>query len=137
MANVVEPVLMDRGLTYAQYAVLLWLRHGMAVNPTDIATQLRYHGGAVTRVVDQLVNRGLLERVRRDRNDRRKVDLYLTPAAFDTIDGLIEPVVGRLNRALANFSGSEMQELQGLLVKLTMTLESADEAGAADTMDAQ
>jgi DNA-binding MarR family transcriptional regulator len=131
MSNVVEPALMDLGFTYVQYVVLLRLRDGIAVNPTDISTQLRYNGAAVTRVVDQLEDRGFLERVRRD-HDRRKVDLDLTPTACDTVDGLIELVVDRLNRALANFSGSEVLELQRLLVKLTITLRSAVEPGATD-----
>jgi len=128
MANAVEPVLMDQRFTYLQYVVLLRLRHGMAVHPKDIATQLRYNSGALTRVIDQLVDRGLLKRVRRN-HDRRKVELQLTPAACGTIDGLIERIVYGLNRALGNFSGSEVQELQRLLVKLTITLQSAiDEA---------
>jgi MarR family multiple antibiotic resistance transcriptional regulator len=133
MSNVVEPALIELGFTYVQYVVLLRLRTGIAVNPTDISTQLRYNGAAVTRVVDQLEDRGLLKRVRRDR-DRRKVDLDLCPAACDTIDGIIELVVDRLNRALTNFSDSEVQELQRLLVKLTITLQSTVEPGATDTL---
>jgi DNA-binding MarR family transcriptional regulator len=125
-ASVVEPALMDRGFTYVQYVVLSRVRQEKAVNPKDIATQLRYNSGALSRVIDQLVHRGLLTRVRRD-HDRRKVELRLTPAACGTIDGLIELIVDRLNRALANFSGSELQDLQRLLVKLATTLHSAIE----------
>jgi DNA-binding MarR family transcriptional regulator len=123
-ASVLEPTLMDRGFTYVQYVVLSRVRQGMAVTSKDIATQLRYNSGALSRVIDQLVHRGLLTRVRRD-HDRRKVELRITPAACGAIDGLIELIVDRLNRALANFSGSELQELQQLLVKLATTLQSA------------
>ena len=69
---------------------------------------------------------------RRRDHDRRKVELQLTPAAAGTIDGLIELIVDRLNWALANFNGSEVQKLQRLLEKLTTTLQSAVEPGAAE-----
>jgi DNA-binding MarR family transcriptional regulator len=78
MADVVEPALMDRGFTYVQYVVLSRVRRGIAVTSKDIATQLRYNSGALSRVTDQLVHRGLLVRVRRN-HDRRKVELQLTP----------------------------------------------------------
>jgi DNA-binding MarR family transcriptional regulator len=135
-ASVVEPALMDRGFTYVQYVVLSRVRQEKAVTPKDIATQLRHNSGALSRVIDQLVHRGLLTRVRRD-HDRRKVELRLTPAAHGTIDGLIELVVDRLNRALANFSGSELQDLQRLLVKLATTLHSAIEPAIPKSVSAR
>ena len=78
------------------------------------------------RVIDQLAERGLLELVRRDR-DRRKVELQLTPAGRETIEGLIPLVVEKLNLALDDFSGDEVHELQRLLVKLNSRLLAAVE----------
>jgi DNA-binding MarR family transcriptional regulator len=77
MLDVIEPVLEERGFTFIQYVILSWLRDGIAVNPKDICFQFRHNSGALTRVIDQLAARGLLERIRRDR-DRRKVELQLT-----------------------------------------------------------
>ena len=85
--------------------------------------QFRHDSGALTRVIDQLAKRGLLERVRRDR-DRRKVELQLTPAGRETIEGLIPPVVEKLNFALADFTIAEVLELRRLLVKLNTQLQS-------------
>jgi DNA-binding MarR family transcriptional regulator len=126
--DVMEPVLEARGFTFLQYVILAWLRDGIAVNPRDICVQFRHDSGALTRVIDQLAERGLLERVRRDR-DRRKVELQLTPAGRDTIQGLIPPVLAKLNFVLADFSEAEVRELQRLLVKLNAKLLSAVEAG--------
>jgi DNA-binding MarR family transcriptional regulator len=128
--DVMEPVLVARGFTFLQYVILAWLRDGIAVNPRDICTQFRHDSGALTRVIDQLAERGLLERVRRDR-DRRKVELQLTPAGRDTIEGLIPPVVEKLNFVLADFSDAEVRELQRLLVKLNTKLLSTVEAEKA------
>ena len=115
---------MDRGFTYIQYVVLSQVRQGIAVTSKDIATELGYNSGALSRVIDQLVQRGLLARVRRN-HDRRKVELRLTPAARGTIDRLIDQIIDRLNWALANFSSSELQDLQQLLAKLATILQSA------------
>src|SRR5260370_2567531 len=124
MVDAMEPVFEARGFTFLQYVILGWLRDGIAVNPRDICMQYRHDSGALTRVIDQLAERGLLERVRRDR-DRRKVELQLTPAGPETIEGLIPLVLEKLNLALDDFSGEEFQEFLRLLGKLTTTLQSA------------
>jgi DNA-binding MarR family transcriptional regulator len=130
MLDVMEPLLEARGFSFVQYVILAWLRDGIAVNPKDICAQYRHDSGAMTRVIDQLEERGLLERVRRDR-DRRKVELQLTPAGREAIEGLIPLVVEKLNLALADFSGEEVQELLRLLIKLNTTLQSGAQRTAA------
>jgi DNA-binding MarR family transcriptional regulator len=136
MVDIMEPVLEARGFTFLQYVILGWLRDGIAVNPRDICMQYRHDSGALTRVIDQLAERGLLERVRRDR-DRRKVELQLTPAGRATVEGLIPLVVEKLNLALEDFSSSEVHEFQRLLVKLNTrllaTVEPAKTPAGAET----
>jgi|SRR5271156_2284593 DNA-binding MarR family transcriptional regulator len=125
-----EPVFEAHGFTFVQYQVLAWLRDGIAVNPKDICTQFRHNSGALTRVIDQLEERGLLERSRRDR-DRRKVELDLTPAGREVIESLVPLVVEKLNLALADFSSEEVQELLRLLLKLNVTLQSTVKPAAS------
>src|SRR6202451_3148158 len=110
MLDVMEPLLEERGFSFVQYVILSWLRDGIAVNPKDICVQYRHDSGALTRVIDQLAERGFLERIRRDR-DRRKVELQLTPAGRKVIDSLIPLVVDKLNEALTDFTKAEVQEL--------------------------
>ena len=128
MLDVLEPVLEKHGFTFVQYLVLSWLRDGIALNPKDICFQFRHNSGALTRVIDQLAERGLLERIRRDR-DRRKVDLQLTAWDRETIQSLIPLVVEKLNLALADFSSADVQDFLRLLIKLDTTLQSAVEPG--------
>jgi len=101
-----------------------------STNPKDFCAQYRHDSGAITRVIDQLAERGLLERVRRDR-DRRKVELQLTAAGRDTVEGLIPLVVEKLNLALSDFTTAETQELIRLLMKLNAKLLSDVEPAAA------
>jgi DNA-binding MarR family transcriptional regulator len=126
MLDVLEPVLEKHGFTFVQYVILSWLRDGIALNPKDICFQFRHNSGALTRVIDHLAERGLLERIRRDR-DRRKVELQLTAGGRETIESLIPLVVEKLNLALAEFSSAEVQELLRLLIKLNTTLQSTVE----------
>ncbi|MDB6084396.1 MAG: winged helix DNA-binding domain protein [Gammaproteobacteria bacterium] len=126
MLDAMEPVFEARGFTFLQYVILSWVRDGIAVNPGDICAQYRHDSGAMTRVIDQMAERGLLERVRRDR-DRRKVELQLTATGRDAIESLIPLVVEKLNLALADFSSDEVQELLRLLIKLNTKLLSTVE----------
>ena len=123
MLDIMEPVIEQRGFSFVQYVVMSALRDGIAMNPKTICTQFRHDSGALTRVIDQLAERGLLERVRRDR-DRRKVELQLTPAGRETIESIIPLVVAKLNEVLADFSKDEVQEMLRLLIKLNTTLQA-------------
>ena len=123
MLDIMEPVIEQRGFSFVQYVVMSALRDGIAMNPKVICMQFRHDSGALTRVIDQLAERGLLERVRRDK-DRRKVELQLTPAGSETIESLIPLVVDKLNEVLTDFSKAEVQELLRLLVKLNTTLQA-------------
>jgi DNA-binding MarR family transcriptional regulator len=130
MLDVLEPVFEAHGFTLVQFQILALLRDGIAVNPKHICTQFRHNSGALTRVIDQLAERGLLERSRRDR-DRRKVELELTPAGREVIESLIPLVVEKLNLALADFSTAEVQELMRLLLKLSGSLQSTVEPASS------
>jgi DNA-binding MarR family transcriptional regulator len=130
MWDVMEPVLEARGFTFIQYQILARLRDGIAVNPKDLCAQFRHNSGALTRVIDQLAERGFLVRERRDR-DRRKVELELTPAGREVVEKLVPLVVEKLNLALADFSSAEVQELIRLLLKLNGTLLSTVEPAAS------
>jgi len=127
MLDVLDNLFAEHGFTYIQYVILTGLRDGIAVNPKDICVQFRHDSGALTRVIDQLVERGLLERMRRDR-DRRKVELQLTASGLAAVESLIPLVVDKLNLALADFSSDEVTELLRLLVKLNTRLQSTVDA---------
>jgi DNA-binding MarR family transcriptional regulator len=130
MMDTLEKLFADRGFSFIHYAILTWVRDGIAVNPKDICIQYRHDSGALTRVIDQLEERGLLERVRRG-NDRRKVELQLTEAGRKTVESLIPLVVDKLNLALVDFSRDEVAEFKRLLIKLNTRLATTLDPKAA------
>jgi DNA-binding MarR family transcriptional regulator len=121
--DLTEPALAARGLTFMQYIILVWLKDAVTATSKDICTGYCHDSGALTRVVDQLVERGLVERTR-DNVDRRKVNLRLTPAGSSTIEGSIPHVVTILKTGLCNFSNREVQDFTRLLLKLNAGLQS-------------
>jgi DNA-binding MarR family transcriptional regulator len=127
--DVLEPVFAEHGFTFLQYQILAWLRDGIALNPSDICAQYRHNSGALTRVIDQLEEKGFIERLRRDR-DRRKVELQLTDAGRKVIERLIPLVVDQLNQVLQDFSSDEVKELTRLLLKFNTSLEHQAERNA-------
>ncbi len=72
-----ERSLAQRGVTVAQWCVLIALYRGDATTPLEVARFVDVDGGAVTRLVDRLVAKGLVAR-RADPSDRRLVRLVLT-----------------------------------------------------------
>ena len=130
--DVLENLFADRGFSFIHYAILTYVRDGIAVNPKDICVQYRHDSGALTRVIDYLEERGLLERVRRG-SDRRKVELQLTEEGRKTVESLIPLVVDKLNLALVDFSREEVAEFKRLLVKLNTRLTTTlDPKASAD-----
>lgn len=111
-------------ITATQWIVLMHLRDGLAINASDLCSQLRHDSGALTRLIDQLEARGLLQR-ERSRADRREVQLRLTDAGTGMIASLVPKVVERFNFALRDFSRAEATQLNRLLNKLITSLDSA------------
>jgi DNA-binding MarR family transcriptional regulator len=121
--DLTEPVLAAHGFSQVQYSILALLRDNVTVNPKDICREYRYDGGALTRVFDELRERGLLERDRCGR-DRRKVNLRLTAAGRQAIEAVIPDFVTALNRNFSDFSTAEVREFTRLLAKFNCNLQS-------------
>ena len=96
--------------------------------------KFRHDSGALTRVIDQLADRGLLERVRRDR-DRRKIELQITEAGRKTVEALVPLVVEKLNLALVDFSTEEVEEFLRLLRKVNGRLQTTLDAKGGGTIE--
>jgi DNA-binding MarR family transcriptional regulator len=124
MLDQLESVVAGSDITITQWVVMMYLRDGLAINARDLCSQLRHDSGALTRLIDQLEARALVQR-ERSREDRREVQLRLTDAGRETIAALLPKVVEKLNFALRDFSRAEAAELNRLLNKLIASLDGA------------
>ena len=70
----------------------------------------------------------------RSAEDRRKVNLHLTPSGHATCEELIPLVVEKLNAAVADFSRAELDEMTRLISKFIAGMQG-ELAGSDDTTD--
>jgi DNA-binding MarR family transcriptional regulator len=123
MLEAFEAAIAERGFTFTQYIVLAWLREGIATTAKDICAELSHDSGALARVIDQLAERGLVERSR-DAGDRRKVELRLTDSGRQSIEAVIPAVVNVMNWTISDFTREEATELVRLLTKFNASMET-------------
>jgi MarR family 2-MHQ and catechol resistance regulon transcriptional repressor len=106
-----------RRLTTTQLGVLEALHHLGPLVQRDLGEKLLKSAGNVTTVVDNLVRRGLVERVRGD-GDRRCVTVHLTPAGHALIEAVIDPHVAAIVDRMNVLDGDELAVLARLCRKL-------------------
>jgi DNA-binding MarR family transcriptional regulator len=85
--NYIDHRAKGRGTTRAQWIVLFRLRQQEGLSQVDLADVLDLQPISLVRLLDRLVEHGLLER-RPDPRDRRANRLFLTPGGRQLVDDL-------------------------------------------------
>lgn len=124
-----ETLFISHDFTFTQWVVLMHLRDDLADTCSEIARNMHHDNGALTRIVDQLEARGLVERHRCE-SDRRVVRLSLTPAGRKTVETLVPVATDYLNEVMDGFTKAEGDQLISLLTRLVTRIEEADEVKA-------
>lgn len=111
------------GLTDAQWKPLLLLRQGTCITAADIARLACHDTGAVTRVLDRLEAKGLVQRIRSE-SDRRVIKLELTPEG-EKISAEVPVILSELlNQMLTGFSAEEFALVSALLKRMLGNIQS-------------
>lgn len=79
----------DEEVTLPQYRTLVTLTYGGGRRLADLASSLGVSPSTATRMCDRLVRKGLITRTR-DEIDRREVNLEVTAAGRQIVEGVIE-----------------------------------------------
>lgn len=117
----------QHGLTSAQWAPLFKIKMGHNPTVADLARELEMDAGAMTRLLDRLEKKGLCKRVR-STEDRRIVNIELTPEGEAAIDEVPAVLADVLNAHLAGFSKSEWQALRSYLERMLANGDSTRDA---------
>jgi DNA-binding MarR family transcriptional regulator len=103
--------------TAAQYIILNSLMERETDSTSRLCKEMSYDPGAMTRMVDRLEAKGLLQR-RRCPDDRRLVNLELTDAGREAVPKMRACSMKVLNRFLRGFSADEARQLESFLTRL-------------------
>lgn len=112
-----EHVLAEHDVTVAQWNVLVAIHHGDAITPFDLARFIDIDTGAVTRLVDRLVEKRLLKRLP-DPTDRRSVRLQLTSKGYELVPKLVQIADENDKRFFGSLTSAEHQQLKELISML-------------------
>jgi DNA-binding MarR family transcriptional regulator len=117
-----EALFQDQELTFSQWTTLVALHDGRISTAGDLAHNICHDAGSLTRLIDEMVKRGLVTRSRNE-SDRRVVTLALTTRGGDLVEELAPRVMHFWNDLLAGFSHAEIDTLINLLTRLVLVAE--------------
>jgi DNA-binding MarR family transcriptional regulator len=127
--RVLEDELFGRhDLTAQQYNALRLLKaaHPEAVPTLTLASRLVSRAPDITRLLDKLEKRGLVQRAR-PADDRRSVRVAITATGLELLDRLAGEVRDCHNRQLGHLSSEQLRQLVELLRQARAPHESGDQ----------
>lgn len=111
-----DTALKDLDITGRQMGILLAMQRGLAATPFELSKMLSVDTGLMTRMLDKLETKGLLERSR-SVDDRRVVNLVLTQKGEEIAAEIPNIAPEVLNAQLKKLTTAEFEELCRLLYK--------------------
>ncbi len=123
-----DEVFAPHQLSAQQYNLLRLLFEAQpeAVPTLELQQRLVSRAPDITRMIDKLVDRGLVARRRRD-GDRRVVEISLTAAGVQLLEELADPVRDMHQRQLGHLGEARLQRLIGLLKQARQPHEAPGE----------
>jgi DNA-binding MarR family transcriptional regulator len=111
----------NSGLTVAQFRCLKMVQRSAEVSLGELADANGVSAPAMSKLVDGLVEAGLLER-RGSTDDRRRIELTVTPAGKRKLDTVGDRLKSRLAAQLSSLAADELEALERALVRLNQVL---------------
>ncbi|NLC45279.1 MAG: MarR family transcriptional regulator [Clostridiales bacterium] len=108
-------------LTSSEFYALLSVYYFGDMKMTAFADNLGIKKQQATRVINDLVKKGYIQRIY-DESDRRVVLISLTPEAKMYLNGYTAKTIGMVNDSLEGFNKSEIEELQNAIKTINRLL---------------
>ncbi len=124
IAQAADKRLEPQGITHAQWGPLFMLRRFRASTVAELARELQTDPGAMTRLLDRLESKGFCRR-NRSTDDRRVVNIELTPEGEIAADKVPAELAQVMNEHLAGFSKTEWTQLKNFLGRMLANGEAA------------
>ncbi|EGR2830452.1 MarR family transcriptional regulator [Vibrio cholerae] len=108
------------GLSCIEFDILATIRRNdREITPTELYQTLMLSSGAISTRIEQLVQRGLVQRVASEQ-DRRSCKVTLTEQGIELVDQALNSHVDNMNRMLAVLTEQEQRQLEQLLKKILL-----------------
>ncbi|WP_026958560.1 MarR family winged helix-turn-helix transcriptional regulator [Aliagarivorans taiwanensis] len=118
-----DPVFKQHGLSAVEFDILATMRRcDQPLTPTQLYQTLMLSSGAVSTRIEQLVQRGLVERLA-SQQDRRSCEVKLTEAGVALVDQAVNAHVANMDRMLQVLDADEQQQLAVLLKKVLLAAD--------------
>ena len=130
MALVAEREFAARSLSFMQWFILVRLNRNESMSPTQLSEDIGHDMGGLTRIVDVLNRNGLVHR-RRSTQNRRVVEISISPEGRREAEQGRALLVDLLNEIFEPFSTGEIDVLVELLQRLLLRLEIASRSSHA------
>jgi MarR family transcriptional repressor of emrRAB len=127
LSNILDQRLRPYGLTDIEFRALITIfsLQDTAAYPGDLCGSLGHSPANITRITDNLVERGLLSRIA-DERDRRRLLLTITPAGEQLMQDLLPVTLHSMNHSFQGFAEADTEQLLQSLKHLARTLDDAN-----------
>ena len=132
LAKSIDEALVPQGITHAQGGILLMLVSGRFDTCSQLAREMYIDAASMTRMVDRLEKRGLIDRLPSG-EDRRVLRLQLTVAGRALADQLPAIYVAAREKNLVGLSSEELGFLKSLLRRILSNAENESPIKRAPT----
>jgi MarR family transcriptional regulator, multiple antibiotic resistance protein MarR len=135
--RLLDKYLVPYGVTSSQFKVLIIVAQFETDTPADLCRHLSLDSGSMTRMLDRLEQKGLIERSRSD-IDRRQVQIRLTEDGKKLSDRLPQVGADAMNELFSTLIPEDLVHLERILTKVlvdaddqtTIARLAFDQAGA-------
>ena len=113
------------GISAVGYVAMMTLQSmpGTLANPSDLCLATSETRSNMTRITDELVDKGLIKRVPNE-EDRRRVDLSLTDAGLQLLRTVVPIIRDKMQTVFSGFTDESKAAFELELIKLKQVLES-------------
>jgi DNA-binding MarR family transcriptional regulator len=119
----IEKLFVKEDVSFVQWVILMNLRDGHARTAAELCELICHDSGALTRILDGLEQRSLIQRTR-STADRRVVELELTKQGVEVTESFLPRVVALYNSLVEDFTKEEADMLIRLITRLTVKLSA-------------
>lgn len=119
----IKKFISDKNVNKTQLRALTFIKNYGAINMTELCNMLNIEKGSLTTMIDDLVEKGYVERVN-DKKDRRRYIIVMTEAGDVLSDNFMTYLKGSLEQKMGNIGMDKMSSLVASMENIINITES-------------